>query len=291
MFRHMVAIMLGFILLFTVVAVAEEADKWILTQYYGGGSVGMFYSIINQTEGTVILVDGGWTANADQVREVIEANGGKVDYWFLTHYHEDHCGAFNALWPEYKDKIGTVYVTPLSWEEFEQHHSSWDTPETFQLFLEQTEDAENIIALYRGDELKIDGLKLFIFNAWNEDILQWTGDVANNCSLVFKVESENTSILFFGDVVAAGLADYLLETYGIGNIHSDYIQAGHHGWTLFSMDVYEKLNPKEIFVDADEYLLTSEDYKNAHGVLVRWCEENNIPMHDYRGTPYSLTLE
>ena len=37
MLRRMVAIMLGFMLLFMGVAIAEETDKWILTQYYGGG--------------------------------------------------------------------------------------------------------------------------------------------------------------------------------------------------------------------------------------------------------------
>ena len=69
--------------------IAEETDQWILTQYYGGGSVGMFYSIVNSNDGTVILIDSGYPENAELVKSVIEANGGKVDYWFATHYHSE----------------------------------------------------------------------------------------------------------------------------------------------------------------------------------------------------------
>ena len=113
----------------------ESTDSWILTQYYGGGSVGMFYSIVNPSDDTLILIDGGWTTNAEQVKSVIEENGGYVDYWIITHYHEDHCGAFNALWPKYREKINTILISPLTWEEFEPYCRDWDTPDTFRLYL------------------------------------------------------------------------------------------------------------------------------------------------------------
>lgn len=288
--RKIITILMVLIMSIAVPVHAEENDSsWTLTQHYGGGDNGMFYSLVKDE--ILILIDGGWSTNADNVRSVIEANGGDVDYWFLTHYHEDHCGAFNALWPELKDRIGTVYVTPLTWTDFEPYCRDWDTPDTFRLFLEQTEGDERITALHRGDELEIEGLKIDVFNAWDDQILPNTTDVANNCSLVFKVDTGKTSFLFLGDMVAVGLADLILDTYGVENVHADYIQAGHHGWTQFSMEIYEKLHPKEMFIDASEYLLTSEDFKSAHGVLVTWCEENNIPMHDYRGTPYSIVME
>ncbi len=288
MFRRMVAIMLGFMLLFTVVSVAEEGDKWILTQYYGGGSVGMFYSIVNQANGTVILVDGGWTANAEQVREVIETNGGKVDYWFLTHYHEDHCGAFNALWPEYKDKIGTVYVTPLTWEEFEPFCHDWDTPETFKTFLKNTEEAENIVALHRGDKIDIKGLQITVFNAYDEEIPARTTDIMNNCSLAFKIENKEKSVLFFGDV--GGLSTYLMEIWSTKDLHADYIQAGHHGWGI-EIPIYEAIKPEEIFIDAEDSLLNDEYYADKHGVLVQWCKEKGIPMHCFSEAPNRIILK
>ena len=259
-------------------------DTWTLTQYSGGGAVGMFYSIVNSSDGTVILIDGGYPDNTDQVRSVIEDNGGKVDYWILTHYHPDHIGAFNALYPEYKDKIGTIYVTPLTWEEYEPNSNPWDQPETFQLFLEQTK--ENVIPLHRGDEFEIGSLKFTVFNAWDEEVT--CREIANNCSLMFKVENTNSSFLFFGDV--SFLSPYILEKYGAEELHADYVQAGHHGWQV-PMEVYEAIEPKEMFIDASDDLLNSPDYADKHGVLIRWCQEKGISFHTFGGTPYSIVLE
>lgn len=265
---------------------AESTDSWVLTQYYAGGSVGMFYSIYNPTDGTLILIDGGLTGNADLVRQVIEDNGGYVHHWIVTHYHEDHCGAFNALYPEYKDKIGTIYITPLTWEEYEPNINPWDHPETFQLFLEQTEGAENITPLHRGDEFGIGSLNFTVFNAWDEEVT--CSEPANNCSLMFKVCGGKTSALFFGDV--SFLSPYILEKYGAEALHADYVQAGHHGWQV-PMEVYEAIKPNEMFIDAMDDLLNSPDYYDRHGVLVRWCEENGIPLHRQSDAPFSIVLE
>jgi glyoxylase-like metal-dependent hydrolase (beta-lactamase superfamily II) len=114
-FRKIITILMVLIMSIAVPVHAEENDSsWTLTQHYGGGDVGMFYTIKNSADGTHIFIDGGLPENAEYVRQIIDANGGKVDYWFLTHYHADHCGAFNELYPEYRDKIGTIYITPLT---------------------------------------------------------------------------------------------------------------------------------------------------------------------------------
>jgi len=290
MMKKLIVIMLLLILSVTVAAGAVIIESpWTLTQHFGGGGVGMFYSLVK--DDTLILVDGGYTANAESVRAVIEENGGYVDYWFLTHYHDDHCDAFNTLWPEYKDRIGIVYVTPLSWEDFEPHCQEWDSPESFRTFLDQTEGYENIVPLKRGDKFEIDGLQVNVFNAWDEEILKYSTDVANNCSLVFRIDTGRTSVLFLGDMVAEGLANLILEQFGANQVKATCIQAAHHGWAPSLISFYEALEPKEMFVDAAEYYLTSEEYANAHGVLVRWCEENSIPMHDYSSVPYSMTMK
>ena len=246
----------------------------------------MFYSIYNPSDGTLILIDGGLPENADYVRQIIEDHGGKIDYWILTHYHADHCGAFNELYTIYKDKIGTIYITPLTWEEYEPNINPWDRPEIFQAFLELTKDAENIIPLHRGDEFEIENLKFTVFNAWDDEVT--CSEPANNCSLMFKAESANTSILFFGDV--SFLSPYILEKYGAEALHADYVQAGHHGWQV-PMEVYEAIKPNEMFIDAMDDLLNSPDYYDRHGVLVRWCEENGIPLHRQSDAPYSIVLE
>ncbi len=284
--RAMLLIILSVLILCNAYAESEGDAPWTVTQYSAGGAVGMFYSIVNPSDGTLILVDSGYPENADQVRQVIEEHGGKIDYWFVTHYHADHCGAFNALYPEYKDKIGTIYITPLTWEEYEPNINPWDHPEYFQAFLELTKDAGNIVPLHRGDAFEIGSLKFTIFNAWDDEVT--CSEPANNCSLMFKVESANTSFLFFGDV--SFLSSYILEKYGAEALHADYVQAGHHGWQV-PMEVYEAINPNEMFIDAMDDLLSNPDYYDRHGVLVRWCEENGIPLHRQSDAPFSVALE
>lgn len=92
------------------------AEHWTLTQYADlSGNQAMCYSLWDGED--LILIDGGWTQNTPQVKEIIDSHGGHVKAWFLTHYHGDHADAFNALWNEYKDQIDMVYCTPLEWDD------------------------------------------------------------------------------------------------------------------------------------------------------------------------------
>lgn len=89
-------------------------EGWELTQYSDlTGNNAMCYSLVDRSTGDLILIDGGWVENAEQVRDIIGSNGGKVKAWILTHYHGDHAGAFTALYEEYQDRIETIYATPL----------------------------------------------------------------------------------------------------------------------------------------------------------------------------------
>ena len=265
---------------------------WELTQHPDAtGIQGMFYSLVNKADGTLILIDGGNPGNADTVREVIKANGGAVDAWFLTHYHVDHIGAFNALWAEYRNRIGTVYVNPLDWETFIQVAHDWDSPESFSTFLEQTADADNIVTLHTGDALGIDGVNVKVYSAFDEHVRELSSDWPNDCSLVMKFSFTEDSVLFMGDLSRAGvpLGQYLLDTYGADELHADYVQAGHHGNWGQPIAFYEAIHPKLIFSDGPEWLMTGEDYDAKD--LQAWCHENGIETRDYRQAPNRFKLK
>ena len=275
-----------------VTAVLGEKKGWELTQYAdASGSQGMFYSLVNRKDGALILIDSGWPQNADTVREVIEQHGGKVEAWFLTHYHVDHIGAFNALWNEYRDRIGTVYVNPLDWESFEPVAKDWDTPEAFAEFLEQTRGAENIVTLYRDDSLNVHGIDVRVFNAFDEHVRELSSDWPNDSSLVMKFTMEEDAILFMGDLSRGGipLGEYLLERYGAEALHAKYVQAGHHGNWGQPIAFYEAIHPEVLFSDGPEWLMTGEDYDAKD--LQAWCKENGIETRDYRDAPSSFILK
>lgn len=286
-------IAIGFIavlgVIFFAMLTVKEKDIWKLTQYPDdSGNQAMFYALTNKGTGNLILVDGGWGNNAEKVSQVIDENHGHVTAWFLTHYHKDHCEAFNALWEKYKDKIDVVYVTPLVWAEFEATAQDWDTPETFSTFLEQTQGSEKIKALNRGDQFEVAGLKISVFNAYDDTVRKYP-DIANNCSLVFKISAAKQSVLFLGDAYKNDLGKDILKQFGAEALQADYVQAAHHGNNTQSHEFYLAVKPSVIFLDGPEWLMTGENYTAKD--LLAWCAEQGITTYDYRQAPTTLTLE
>ena len=287
-------VLLVLLLICTLVsAYANEPAKnvgWELTQYPdASGNVGLFYSLYNPADGTLILVDSGNPENADTVASVIDRHGGHVSAWFLTHYHGDHIGAFNAVYGKYKDQIDVIYVNPLDWETFEPIYHDWDTPEAFSSFLEMTADAGNVVTLYAGDELEIDGLKVKVFSSFDEHVRELSTDWPNDSSIVFRVTAQEESVLFLGDLSRAGvpLGQYIIDTFGADQVRADYIQAGHHGNWGQPISFYAQLMPKVIFQDGPEWLFgDTYDAKD----LKAWCEENGITAYDYRNAPVTVVL-
>lgn len=278
-------------LLYQTTMLSEEAP-WVLTQYPdASGNQGMCYSLVNQKDHTLILVDGGWPQNAGTVKQIIDSNGGRVKAWFLTHYHVDHLGAFNALWPEYRDRIETVYVNPLDWETFEPIAHEWDSAEYFAEFLELTKDAENVVTLYRDDVLSVDGIDVRVYNAFDDHVRELSVDWPNDGSLVMKFTFSEDTILFMGDLSRGGvpLGQYLLDTYGAEALHAKYVQAGHHGNWGQPIAFYEAIQPEVLFSDGPEWLMTGEDYDAKD--LQAWCHENGIATYDYRQAPSSFVLK
>ena len=274
---------LVFCLCFVSLYSAQGESGWEVIQYAdASGNVGLFYSLRNLSDGTVILIDSGNPGNADRVRQALADLGGHVDAWFLTHYHPDHIGAFNAVWEEVKDQVDRIYVTPIDYETYEPIAHEWDDPQTFATFLEQTKDCDRITALQRGDEFEIDGLKIRIFNAFDEHVKELSTDWCNDCSLVIRVSAEQESMLFFGDLSRAGvpLAEYILDTFGVDAVKSEYVQGGHHGNWGLPISFYEKIKPKEFFFNAPEWVMTGEAYDAKD--LEAWCKEQGIITHDYR---------
>lgn len=73
--------------------------------------VGQADCILIQDNGCNVLIDTGKEADNDTIIQYLENKGiKKLDYVFLTHYHEDHIGSFKYLPARFS--IGTVYIRP-----------------------------------------------------------------------------------------------------------------------------------------------------------------------------------
>jgi hypothetical protein len=128
-----------------------------------------------------------------------------------------------------------------------------------------------------------------VFSAFDEHVRELSSDWPNDSSLIMKFQFSQDSLLILGDLARGGipLGKYLIETYG-SRLHADYVQAGHHGNWGQPISFYEAIQPKVLFQDAPEWLMTGEDYDAKD--LKAWCDAQGIETHDFRDAPSSFIL-
>lgn len=228
-----------------------EKHEWKITQRSSEQLNSMFYTIQSDL-GNLIVVDGGWKDDADDVRKVIRNLGNKVDAWIITHPHKDHAGAFCEIYSDLQGmQIEQVYAVNMASEELCEENAPWDTFETLEAF--NSLEIPQLQYVYKGDQLSVAGLEIDILNAYDDYVDENSNDLLNDGSMMFKVKGQKQSMLFCADV-GISLADYLISAYG-NSLKADYIQMGHHGNGGLSKEFYEIVNPDVAFFDAGEDLM------------------------------------
>ena len=265
---------------------------WTITEYSDdSGNQAEFYTMKNNDDGTLIVIDGGYDANTEQVRSIININGGKVDHWFLTHYDEDHACAFNSIYADPQGiEIGAVYCTPLDYDYYLECAAErwWDVPWVYETFLSQTAGDDRINYLARDDVFEIDGLTIEVFNSYDQMIVDTgSADVANYGSLLFKISGEKDTFLVCGDVYG-DLWIQLSDMYG-EKLEAEYVQLGHHGNNHVPPEEWAVVNADVAFFDGPAWLTESDDYDAK--ALNEWCQSNGITTYDFGTAPNSLPFE
>ena len=99
-------ILLALVLLIITVFVSQIYIKLVfgknqtattLTQLSAQGSRQMMGYIIKTNNNKIIVIDGGTVEDTQNLINHINNLEGKVDYWFITHAHDDHAGAFTEI--------------------------------------------------------------------------------------------------------------------------------------------------------------------------------------------------
>ena len=213
-----------------------------------------FYTITD-SDGHLIVIDGGWEGDAEYVREVVEYFGGKIDAWMITHPHFDHIRAFNKLFAsENCPEIGTVYVSEFNYEQYKEEAKQWDQFEDYETFLAVTQGSDKIQYLHAGDCVEICGITVDVYHDYTT---KDGGDACNDGSLVFEVYGESESMLFCGDT-GEEQSECIIEAFG-DKLSADYLQMGHHGNGGLSEEFYQLVSPKVAFFDAPEWLMNPEE--------------------------------
>lgn len=213
-------------------------ELWMLGSTTGAQNLSI---VIKSPHGKLIVIDGGWEADADNLSSLILQQGGKVDAWLITHPHEDHVGALCAILNDTarKIKIDKIYCS-LATPDWYRQVSPTGAGIADQLLSAFTKLPVGTVTnnIGRGTEINIDDVNIRVLN--NRGVYTYNG--VNNSSLVYKIRVSGQSILILGDLAYDGGKD-LIKTCTAAELKSDIVQMAHHGQQGVDQDVYALIAP------------------------------------------------
>lgn len=254
--KTIVPIILIIIILLVIFGIVKTNKEEIeLIQLSSQTNDRMMGYIIKTDNGKTIVIDGGMSTDAENLKKYINQYDNNIDYWFITHPHRDHAGAFIDIVENSNDiKINKVYYSanPLEWY---QEYSS-DRASEIEKFYQAIENQK--ISLIKseakiGDCIKIDNVKIEILGINNPEI---TVNPINNSSMVFKLYVNNKSILFLGDTGEES-SKKLIDNYG-EKLKSNIVQMSHHGQQGATEELYKLVNPEICLWPTPEWLWNND---------------------------------
>ena len=222
----------------TLTSASGVGELWMLASTTGAQNLSI---VLKSPHGTLIVVDGGWEADADKLSSLILQQGGKVDAWLITHPHEDHVGALCAILNDSsrKIKIDKIYCS-LATPDWYRQVSPTGAGIADQLLSAFTKLPVGTVTnnIGRGTEINIDDVNIRVLN--NRGVYTYNG--VNNSSMVYKIRVSGQSILILGDLAYDGGKD-LIKTCTAAELKSDIVQMAHHGQQGVDQDAYALIAP------------------------------------------------
>ena len=267
--------------------------NWKVTQHGNDdGSQSTFYTI-ESPSGGLTIIDGGWDSQYEAVWNVIEEYGYHVDNWIISHPHFDHVGAFNHIMNDSdlssKITIDQIYVTPVNEERYEETAKEYDVYEDYLVYKDILDGLANVLYVNEGEEYYVDGLKMIIISAWDENVDSLPDHLCNDGSLMFKLSGCKESMLFCSDVQSE-MEQFILPEHE-EDIKVKYVQCGHHGNWGLTTDFYEMVNPNVAFMDAPPSLFeTRDDIYDGYKTMDFFMEKGTT-VYTFDGAPNVITLE
>jgi len=264
-------------------------NNFTLWQLPSQSSKQMESYVIITKNGKVIVIDGGNTEDGQYLKRFLSYNKNHVDYWFLTHPHEDHIDALTWMILNLGDlKIDKIFASfpPLEWiKKYEKGNAH-----TLEEFTEAMKKAKrNYIKINKDDSFDIDGVKIEILSDINLDI---TTNAINNSSIIIKVSDKTKSVLFLNDLGALA-GNKLLKVIDHGKLKSDYVQMAHHGQYGVGKNFYEVVQPKYCLWPTPVWLWNNDsgEGKGSGNWLTletrKWMKELNVESNYVSGLSFS----
>lgn len=236
--------------------------------------------IIRTRNNKLIIVDGGRTNDAKILYEYITKYGNKkVDYWYITHPHEDHVEALlELLNGDYNLEIENLYYSFNSLEWYEKNDKRGFETEKTMLESLNNPKIKNLVECYKGQIIEMDNIECDIIRVANPKITH--SDNGNDSSMVFKMTAKDVdkSIIFLGDAYTYASKELMERP---DKLSSYAVQMAHHGQNGVTKEIYDAINPKICFFNAPEWLYNNDNgngYNSGkwQSIIVReWMKEKN----------------
>lgn len=244
---------------YTVYKLKDQlADSYTITQFADVEGYQCLSYLIEDGRGGLAVVDGGRAWQSLSLVEEIKKRGGHVDYWIITHPHDDHCGVLSSVleagWDKTEISIGEILIGEMDYEAVKKQGIRVDA---YSYLLMGLEGHENVVWLKAGDEKNILGLKMEVLHSCNELVINESDNILNDGSMVFKLSAKEESMLFLADAGEL-VADEIMTEYG-EKLNADYVQMSHHGNGSLPDAFYEMVSPKAALFDAPDWLMENRN--------------------------------
>ena len=211
--------------------------------------------IIKTKNNKMIVIDGGIVGDANNLMKYIEEHNNKVDYWFLTHNHNDHTSAFTEIINNKNIEVDNVYA---SLNEKEWYETNEPTRAEFSNYLIDTLNSDKLKGKVKSPKLNekidIDGINVEILGIRNPEITENPG---NEQSMVIKFDTGKTTLLILGDTGEKS-SEKLLENQK-EKLKSDIVQMAHHGQAGATQELYKAVNPKICLWPTPDWLWNNDN--------------------------------
>ena len=143
--------------------------------------------ILQTKGGKVIVIDGGFATEQDNLRKNIAALGGHVDLWFITHPHQDHMGAFNEILKDRREiTIDKVIYSRLPDSFLDREPENAADARSYYRTLDSVTEGVDILDLHRtGGRFDIDGIGIMVLGVANPEL---TMNPYNNQSMIIRLQ-------------------------------------------------------------------------------------------------------
>lgn len=272
--------------------IVTEAEKGITVPQetlLGGASLTMLNSqsdsqmlsaIIQTSQGNLIVVDGGLGADGDYLKSQIQARGGHVSAWLITHPHGDHVGALYKILQDEAAGISSGITIDGIYYSFADRN--WYTLHD----KDEVTMAHSIIGTFeglpqsmlhsvsKGQTIQVDDVTILVMN----DRYELASDKGNNAGIVYKVYVNSKSILFLGDMAEEG-GKRLLADVGPELLKSDIVQMAHHGQNGVDESVYQAIDPTICLWPTPKWLWESAGNRYRIAETKNWISKLNAQKH------------